>query len=256
VALSELFGRFNGGGIVRVIVQESGYNGIELPVDADDVGAIIWHGFAPYIQARARNSQSPIEAVGPDQTAWIRTRGLAESNVREIHGKSPGKLGKPGNALYARIAAGRAKATPTYHGRVRTPAPAAHPALPAHVATRATTIRGCRRVLKPHSTRKAGVISNRGWKRPFDDPIPLQRGRHLATLEDAGEFITRLPKSDHEAAEWQAAMEALILVATLGGPTMFARIGVMRALNRHVERVFNPDHKEHHWGRRKLARDQ
>jgi hypothetical protein len=35
-------------------------------------------------------------------------------------------------------------------------------------------------------------------------------------------------------------MEALLLVATLGGPTMFARIGVVRALNRHVERVFNP----------------
>ena len=33
--------------------------------------------------------------VGPDQTAWIRTRGMAESNVREIRGKSPGKLGKP-----------------------------------------------------------------------------------------------------------------------------------------------------------------
>jgi hypothetical protein len=39
-------------------------------------------------------------------------------------------------------------------------------------------------------------------------------------------------------------------------PTMFARIGVMRALNRHVERVFNPSRKEKHWGRRKLARDQ
>jgi hypothetical protein len=39
-------------------------------------------------------------------------------------------------------------------------------------------------------------------------------------------------------------MEALILVATSGGPTMFARIGVMRALNRNVERVFNPDRKE------------
>ena len=38
-------------------------------------------------------------------------------------------------------------------------------------------------------------------------------------------------------------MEALILVATSGGPTMFARIGVMRALNRHVERVFNPDRR-------------
>jgi hypothetical protein len=34
-------------------------------------------------------------------------------------------------------------------------------------------------------------------------------------------------------------MEALILVAESNGPTMFARIGVMQALNRHVERVFN-----------------
>jgi hypothetical protein len=49
-------------------------------------------------------------------------------------------------------------------------------------------------------------------------------------------------------------MEALILVVTLGGPTMFARIGVMRAPNRDVERVFNPSRKEKHWGRRKLAR--
>jgi len=51
-------------------------------------------------------------------------------------------------------------------------------------------------------------------------------------------------------------MQALSLVAEHEGPTMFARIGVMRALNRHVERVFNPSRKEKHWGRRKLARDQ
>ena len=51
-------------------------------------------------------------------------------------------------------------------------------------------------------------------------------------------------------------MEALILVATPGGPTMFARIGIMRALNRRVERVFNSDRKPHHWGKRKLKRDQ
>ena len=49
------------------------------------------------------------------------------------------------------------------------------------------------------------------------------------------------------------AMEALILVATLGGPTMFARIGVMRALNRKVERVFNPERKDR---KAKLERDQ
>ncbi len=81
-------------------------------------------------------------------------------------------------------------------------------------------------------------------------------GRDLVTLEDAGRYITKLPKAEHEAAEWQDAMEALILVATIGGPTMFARIGVMRALNRHVVRVFNPDRKDHHWGKRKLAPDR
>jgi hypothetical protein len=68
----------------------------------------------------------------------------------------------------------------------------------------------------------------KGWKRRFDDPIPLPRGRELITLEDAGNYITELPKAIHEAEEWQAAMEALILVARLGGPTMFARIGVLR----------------------------
>ena len=94
-----------------------------------------------------------------------------------------------------------------------------------------------------------------GWKRQFNDPIPLPRGRRLVTLEDAGRYITKLPKAEHEAAEWQAAMEALILVATSGGPTMFARIGIMRALNRGHVRELNPDRKPHHWGKRKLKRD-
>jgi|ERR1700733_12569863 hypothetical protein len=96
----------------------------------------------------------------------------------------------------------------------------------------------------------------RGWKRAFDDPIPLPRGRQLVTLEDAGRYITKLPKAEHEAAEWQAAMETLILVVTHDGPTMLARIGVMRALNRRQVREFNPDRKPHHWGKRKLTRDQ
>jgi hypothetical protein len=94
-----------------------------------------------------------------------------------------------------------------------------------------------------------------GWKRRFDEPIPLPRGRQLVTLED-GNYITKLAKAEHEAQEWQAAMEALILVASSGGPTMFARIGIMRALNRGHVREFNPDRKDHHWGRRKLKRDQ
>jgi hypothetical protein len=77
------------------------------------------------------------------------------------------------------------------------------------------------------------------WSTRFAPPIKLPNGRKLVTLKDAGNYITKLPKAEHAAPEWQAAMEAPILVATHGGPTMFARIGVMRALNRHVERVFN-----------------
>jgi hypothetical protein len=94
------------------------------------------------------------------------------------------------------------------------------------------------------------------WKRRFDDAIVLPDGRQLVTLLDAASYATKLPKKEAETAEWQAAIEGLMLVAELGGPTMFARIGVMSPLNRHVERVFDPSRKDHHWGRRKLARDQ
>jgi hypothetical protein len=94
----------------------------------------------------------------------------------------------------------------------------------------------------------------KGWSREFDEPIDLPRGRKLVTLEDAGNFITKLPKAEHEAPEWQDAMQALMLVAR-GGLTMLARIGIMRALHRHDVRVFT-DRKETHWGKRKLKRDE
>src|ERR1700681_4488631 len=92
-----------------------------------------------------------------------------------------------------------------------------------------------------HLMRNEGMTkSPRGWKRRFDEPIPLPRGRQLVTLQDAGNYITKLSQTEHATTEWQAAMEALLLVVELGGPTMFARIGIMRALNRHIERVFDP----------------
>jgi hypothetical protein len=59
-----------------------------------------------------------------------------------------------------------------------------------------------------------------------------------------GTYATKLPKKEADTAEWQAAIESLMLVAELGGPTMFARIGVMRALNRSVERTFDWTRKE------------
>ena len=95
------------------------------------------------------------------------------------------------------------------------------------------------------------------WDQRFLDPIMLPgRKPPLVTLRDAARYITKPPKVEHDTDEWQAAMQALLLVAELDRPPMFARIGIMRALNRHVERVFDSSRKDKHWAKRKLARDQ
>jgi hypothetical protein len=113
---------------------------------------------------------------------------------------------------------------------------------PASLAAPKVRTRG-RTSIGLNSTKRAGAISGKGWKRPFDEPIPLPRGGPLVTLEDAGTYITKLPKAEHMTTEWQSAMKALILVATLGAPMMFARVGVMKGLNRHVEHVFGASRK-------------
>jgi hypothetical protein len=48
--------------------------------------------------------------------------------------------------------------------------------------------------------------SLRGWRREFDDPIPLPGGRVLVTLRDAATFITTLSKKEATEPEWQAAI--------------------------------------------------
>jgi len=65
------------------------------------------------------------------------------------------------------------------------------------------------------------------WSRKFDEHISLPDGLALATLWDSTDHITSLPKKASDLPEWQAAIEALMLVADLGGPSMFARIGVI-----------------------------
>ena len=56
------------------------------------------------------------------------------------------------------------------------------------------------------------------WFHRFDDPIPLPHGRALITLKEAAEYIHQLPKAEQQLEEWQAAVEAL-LVVELSGPT-------------------------------------
>jgi hypothetical protein len=84
----------------------------------------------------------------------------------------------------------------------------------------------------------------------------LPCGRQLVTLEDAAAYIMKLPKAERDLEEWQTVTEELIIAAEDRGPLMHTRNGMLRALNRHVERVFDPSRKDTHWERRKLKRDQ
>jgi hypothetical protein len=106
----------------------------------------------------------------------------------------------------------------------------------------------------------AGMVTGiRGLSR--SSCLPLSRRLLKAASLTMNSFSSRsansakMPKTESDLPEWQAAIEVLMLCSR-GGDTMLARIGVMKALNRHVERVFNPERKDNHRGKRKLKRDQ
>jgi hypothetical protein len=70
------------------------------------------------------------------------------------------------------------------------------------------------------------------WSTPFDEPIDLRGGIRLATLQQAADYVMKLPEDVQQQQRWQIAVENLINAAeTGGGWLMFARIGMMRALN-------------------------
>ena len=87
-----------------------------------------------------------------------------------------------------------------------------------------------------------------GWSRKFSEPIELPNGRRLVTLRDAIAWLAKsVPASEHSAHEVHLSAYCVTEAAASNGPMVFARIAVLRAINRH---------KPHHWGKRKLKRDQ
>jgi hypothetical protein len=70
------------------------------------------------------------------------------------------------------------------------------------------------------------------WSTPFQQPIVLRGGPQLITLQQAADYIIKLPPDVQHEERWQVAVETLMHAADIGGGwVMFARIGVMRALN-------------------------
>ena len=95
------------------------------------------------------------------------------------------------------------------------------------------------------------------WDQRFAEPIVLEDGSKLATLRDAIAHLAKLiPKAERNVPELLTASDLLTNAAEHGGPVEFARIATLQAINRHLERVFDPTRKDKHWGRRKLARDR
>jgi hypothetical protein len=68
------------------------------------------------------------------------------------------------------------------------------------------------------------------WSARFDAPIPLPDGGEIVTLREAGDFIMKLPRREHDQEHWQVATRVLIEAAEQGGIVMMADIAMRRAL--------------------------
>src|ERR1700722_1094606 len=77
------------------------------------------------------------------------------------------------------------------------------------------------------------------WDRPFAQPVPLPSGPPARTLRDAANYIKTLSKPERDTPEWRLAVQMLIDVAEDRGPMLFAKMGILRAVEHHVEQGFN-----------------
>jgi hypothetical protein len=74
------------------------------------------------------------------------------------------------------------------------------------------------------------------WSTPFEQPVVVPGGLRLVTLQQAADYIMKLPDAVQQQERWQIAVENLINAAeTGGGWLMFARIAMLRALNTESE---------------------
>jgi hypothetical protein len=68
-------------------------------------------------------------------------------------------------------------------------------------------------------------------------------------------LVNTIPASERSMPAVLTVAEPIASAAENDSPIEFARIATLRALNRHVARVFDPARKDAHCGKRKLKRD-
>lgn len=92
------------------------------------------------------------------------------------------------------------------------------------------------------------------WDSCFAESIELPSGVRLTSLREAiVHLVSTVPSSERGTPAVLTAVELITSAAERGGPIDFARIATLRAVNRHALPDFNPDRKDHRWGRRKQA---
>ncbi|WP_198026719.1 hypothetical protein [Bradyrhizobium sp. ARR65] len=71
------------------------------------------------------------------------------------------------------------------------------------------------------------LLEEHGVSKQEEGPALRAQGWAVA----AANYITKLPKREHDAPEWRAAIETLMLAAEHGGPTMMAHRGDVGAVS-------------------------
>jgi hypothetical protein len=85
------------------------------------------------------------------------------------------------------------------------------------------------------------------WDSRFTEPIDLPGGAKLASLREAiVHLVNTVPSSERATPIILTAAELITSAAERGGPIEFARIATLRAINRHVQQVFDPSRKYTH----------
>jgi len=99
-------------------------------------------------------------------------------------------------------------------------------------------------------------MASKGWLTRFDEPIVLNDGTTLTTLRDAIHYLAKtVPKAERGHEKVLSAADHLTRSAEQGYPPFFARAATLQAIHCNKERV-TTNCKDHHWGKRKLKRDQ
>jgi hypothetical protein len=80
------------------------------------------------------------------------------------------------------------------------------------------------------------------WDSRFPEPIELPCGVRLASLREAiVHLVNTVPSSERATPVIVTAADLITSAAERDAPIEFARIATLRALNRHVECVLNPN---------------